>query len=139
MHNQFWLLICDESGRSGLIELQPGVHTIGRSEDCAIRLGHLSVSRHHAEVVLRNGSLRIRDLQSLNGTCVNDAPVTHSELKAGDSVDIGRVRLEVLASAAQVECMGGDESLVCLPEGSSPGVLSSAEQPALRWPHNALK
>jgi len=49
-----------------------GVVTVGRSEDCAIRLPHPLVSRRHAEVARdEDGRFLIRDLGSRNGTVVN--------------------------------------------------------------------
>jgi transcriptional regulator with PAS, ATPase and Fis domain len=42
--------------------------TIGRAEDCDLRIDHASVSRHHAEVHVGDDEARIQDLGSSNGT-----------------------------------------------------------------------
>ncbi|HEY2515071.1 MAG TPA: FHA domain-containing protein, partial [Polyangiaceae bacterium] len=42
--------------------------TIGRAEDCDLRIDHASVSRHHAEVHVGEDEARIQDLGSSNGT-----------------------------------------------------------------------
>jgi DNA-binding CsgD family transcriptional regulator len=75
--------------------------TIGRSEECSIRLsGDPSVSREHA-VLERGDGWTVRDLQSSNGTYVNgnriDAPVS---LAFGDSFQVGKFVLTLLGSPA---------------------------------------
>ena len=50
-----------------------------------------SVSRRHARVEHRDGHLYVVDLDSTNGTFVNDGPepTTHSQLRQGDQLKIG--------------------------------------------------
>ncbi|MEL7237201.1 MAG: FHA domain-containing protein, partial [Chloroflexota bacterium] len=53
--------------------------TVGRATsnaDWEIALQDPSVSRPHAQLVLDNGSWRVKDLGSANGTLVNNRPVT---------------------------------------------------------------
>lgn len=50
---------------------------IGREDDCALRIMDRSVSRYHAELrVTEDGDLIVVDTGSLNGTQINDAPVS---------------------------------------------------------------
>jgi pSer/pThr/pTyr-binding forkhead associated (FHA) protein len=50
---------------------------IGREDDCALCIMDRSVSRHHAELrVTEDGDLIVVDTGSLNGTHINDAPVS---------------------------------------------------------------
>jgi hypothetical protein len=48
---------------------------IGRSKDCTITLPalaeHLDISRRHCLVQIEPSAVRVRDLGSLNGTCIN--------------------------------------------------------------------
>lgn len=46
--------------------------SIGRSDDCDIQLPDRSVSRHHCELIVDGGQAFVRDLQSRNGTLVNN-------------------------------------------------------------------
>lgn len=64
--------------------------TLGRDDDNDISLSHTMVSRRHAELRQRDGSLYIVDLQSMNGTYVNDVRI-HSEtiLRNGDVISLG--------------------------------------------------
>lgn len=67
-------------------------YTIGRAEDCDLRLRNRFVSRHHCELIVddRDHVVRVRDLGSQNGTFVNEGPVSDEcELKDGDTLVIG--------------------------------------------------
>ena len=67
-----------------------GKVTIGRSSSCKIRVKDFDVSRVHAEVILREGDkVMIRDLQSKNGTLVNNNVIEEVELQPGDEAKIG--------------------------------------------------
>ena len=45
---------------------------LGRNPDCQIVIPITSVSREHAAIVRRQGRYYIEDLQSRNGTFIND-------------------------------------------------------------------
>jgi len=69
---------------------------IGRAEDCQLRPGSPSVSRHHCVIVVEPGTVSIRDLGSSNGTHVNGQKVHGTRpLKAGDRLKIGPLEFEV--------------------------------------------
>ncbi|OLE31721.1 MAG: hypothetical protein AUG45_12175 [Ktedonobacter sp. 13_1_20CM_3_54_15] len=73
---------------------QTSVVTIGRAEGMSLTVGHSSISRRHAEIVYANGRYALRDLQSKNGTSVNDQRLdadTIVLLKQGDTVKFGDV------------------------------------------------
>jgi pSer/pThr/pTyr-binding forkhead associated (FHA) protein len=64
---------------------------IGRSGDNDVKFAHASVSRHHAEIFVdADGNVFVRDLNSSNGTFVNDVKIEGGkELKSGDVVRVG--------------------------------------------------
>ena len=67
---------------------------IGRDRTNPICLHDTEVSRRHAELVVqRNGTYRIRDVGSANGTLVNTKPVQEAQLQPGDHVQIGQTIL----------------------------------------------
>jgi diguanylate cyclase (GGDEF)-like protein len=70
---------------------------IGRGPDCDIRVADASVSRHHARVESEDGAYTVRDLQSTNGTFVNDQPASRSQLKDGDYLRVGNCIFRFLA------------------------------------------
>lgn len=67
--------------------------TIGRDPTSNLHLDHPTVSYNHAIITKQNGGIQIRDLQSTNGTFVNDARIHQSPLKSGDVVQIGPYKL----------------------------------------------
>ena len=66
---------------------------IGRSPDNDWVIDDLNVSRNHAEIIRNlDGSSEIIDLNSMNGTFVNDKQVSRSELAPGDILRIGIIQ-----------------------------------------------
>jgi pSer/pThr/pTyr-binding forkhead associated (FHA) protein len=72
--------------------------TIGRSPDNDLPVDNLAVSNHHARVYFEAGRLVVEDLDSLNGTFVNDLRVERATLHDGDSIWIGKHHIKVDAS-----------------------------------------
>jgi hypothetical protein len=68
---------------------------LGRHHGCDIRLTDLSVSRRHAQLRFRDGRWILQDLDSTNGTRVNGVRVGRCELRPGDAVEVGELRLLV--------------------------------------------
>ena len=87
------------SGRAH--ELNVDRTTIGRVEDNMFQIAETSVSSHHCEVLLRGSDVVIKDLNSTNGTFINDQPVTdESVLKPGQTLRLGTVELKLETGGA---------------------------------------
>jgi pSer/pThr/pTyr-binding forkhead associated (FHA) protein len=69
------------------------VTTVGRHPESDMFLDDITVSRRHAEITSDNGSFRITDMGSLNGTYVNKLRVEQADLSSGDEIQIGKFRL----------------------------------------------
>ena len=80
-------------------ELNVDCTTIGRVEDNLFQIADPSVSSHHCEVHLRGAEVFIRDLNSTNGTFINDAQITESVLKPGQKLRLGQVELKLETDA----------------------------------------
>ncbi len=87
-----WRLIADGSSLSGrnFNVLPHGPTIIGRSSQCDIVIPGSHLSRQHAELKVQKGSLLVKDLDSVNGTYLNDQPITTAVAHSGD-----RLRLDV--------------------------------------------
>ena len=71
-----------------------GEVVIGRSPECQIVLKDFGISRNHAKIVVdEDGSARILDLKSKNGTQVNGVPVVEAPLRDGDRILLGKFQL----------------------------------------------
>lgn len=68
---------------------------VGRTDENDLVINHRSISRNHAKVVrdTDTGRYTISDLQSSNGVRVNGQDYGKVELRRGDTVDLGHVRL----------------------------------------------
>jgi hypothetical protein len=75
--------------------LRPGKTAIGRREDNDIVLADGSVSSLHAWVIEDNGSYRIMNILSTNGSFVNNERITEAPLKEGDHIRFGGVELQL--------------------------------------------
>ena len=64
---------------------------VGRGNTCAVQLLNDSVSRRHAKIYFTGDAWIVEDLQSTNGSYLNDMPVTKSVLHDGDALKVGRV------------------------------------------------
>ncbi len=76
---------------------------LGRHPDNTGCIDDQGISRHHAHIVFKNGRCVVRDLGSSNGTYVNGQPADDTELRNGDTLQLGpRVAFRFsIASAAE--------------------------------------
>jgi len=69
--------------------------TIGRAPDNDLAVDNLAVSNYHAKVYYEAGRMVVEDLDSLNGTFVNDLRVERATLHDQDRVHIGKHTIKV--------------------------------------------
>jgi pSer/pThr/pTyr-binding forkhead associated (FHA) protein len=69
---------------------------IGRAEECQLRPNSDMISRRHCAILVEQGSVKVQDFNSKNGTFVNDEQVdSERELKNGDRLKVGPLEFEV--------------------------------------------
>ncbi|MGE5838405.1 MAG: FHA domain-containing protein [Deltaproteobacteria bacterium] len=86
--------------------------TMGRHEDNAIVIDNLAVSGYHAKIDKLGGEYILTDLQSTNGTFVNDRKVVSHKLSHGDNIVLGKhVILFVATEKEIIEEEGKDKKL----------------------------
>ncbi len=64
-----------EEGTRAVLEIEQAVISIGRAIDNDIRLAGPLSSRHHCRIELRGAKAWIVDLESANGTKLNDQSI----------------------------------------------------------------
>jgi hypothetical protein len=121
--------------------LSPGTSTIGREDGVDIFLEDLKVSRRHATVELVGGRIVLTDLRSTNGTWVNDERTAGPrELRDGDRVRIGQVRLRFFDPASAPTEPIGAPAFVILPQATARGDKTPARAlAALSGPTSAIR
>src|SRR3954464_4584362 len=98
--------------------IAPGQTLIaGRTAACDVQLDDPSVSRRHCSIsCTENGRLQVRDLESANGTFVNERAVKEGTARAGDLVRLGAALIEIrdpeAAERRTGETMMVDESTI---------------------------
>ncbi|WP_293001364.1 FhaA domain-containing protein [Mycobacterium sp.] len=87
------LQLDDGSGRT--YQLREGANVIGRGQDAQFRLPDTGVSRRHLEIRWDGHVALLSDLNSTNGTTVNNAPVQEWQLADGDVIRLGHSEIVV--------------------------------------------
>ena len=109
------------------VELKQGDMKIGRKPGCEIILDNLAVSGEHANIFTIGDDSFVQDLNSTNGTFINNKRVAKHHLRNGDMIGIGQHALLYLhESARPVEQADNDfaKTVVINP-------ASAAKQPAV--------
>jgi FHA domain len=82
------------------IQLDKETITLGRKDDNDIPIDNLAVSGHHAKILTILNDSFVEDLNSTNGTYVNDALIKKHALKHGDVIKIGKHELKYINETA---------------------------------------
>lgn len=100
--------------KGGLFTISVDSFVIGRETAANLCIADASVSRRHSIIEKESDSYVITDLDSLNGTFVNDVPVKSRKLEHGDRVRIGESQFLFLVQEGNVS---SKSSKVKLDEG----------------------
>jgi serine/threonine protein kinase len=79
-------LVAEETGKE--VRLTRPVTLMGRGTDCGLVVRASDVSKHHCQVVVESGQVVVEDLDSANGTFVNDKQVRRARLRDGDELRV---------------------------------------------------
>ncbi len=83
------LTLFKKNGSRKTFSLRSDTTIIGRDDDCDLRIPLKDVSRRHCQVSRNNESLKIRDLDSRNGTFINGKRINdETTARAGDYITI---------------------------------------------------
>lgn len=79
------------------------VTRVGKKNDNDIVINDKTVSRNHMEIEATSDSYLLRDLNSTNGTFINDMKVKEAFLSPGDIITIGNTKIEYQAYNEKVQ------------------------------------
>ena len=85
--------------------------TIGREDDNTIVIPNLAVSGYHARIDKAGSEFIITDLQSTNGTFLNNKKVVSQKLAHGDNILIGKHIILFVASEKKVKAGGTPDKM----------------------------
>lgn len=100
-HQQQAVSLLLQDGSSRTYHVHEGSNILGRSNDADLRLPDTGVSRQHAEITWDGNDAVLVDLQSTNGTTVNDNPIDNWLLADGDVITMGHSNIEVRINQSQ--------------------------------------
>src|SRR5688572_5049805 len=92
-----WKLILDDGSNAvKILPVNRDVLLIGRALTTDIPLDDAHISRHHARLTRQEEQLIVEDLQTVNGTLVNDQSLTKPQaLQPGDVISLGPFTIRV--------------------------------------------
>jgi pSer/pThr/pTyr-binding forkhead associated (FHA) protein len=123
------LVMFKDSGDRRDFTLSSPVTTIGRKDDCDIRIPLVEVSRHHAQLTIEDSALVLKDLDSANGTFVNNRRVKEHTLAPGDHLIVGPVVFTVQVDGVPEQIRAVKTKLRRIPaaSGAKPSAAESAK------------
>src|SRR5207245_5422923 len=87
------------------IDLVPGrTIVVGRAVTSDVPIYDPTISRKHAELILTDGGVKVKDAGSSNGTFLNGARVTEALASENDVITFGKVEFRVKEVSAQEPC-----------------------------------
>ena len=86
--------------------------SIGRDATNTIQIAQKAVSRKHAKIVVKDGQYCLVDLDSSNGTFVNNKPVKHTVLNHRDKIFIGKRSFIFMVASEQSNDLPIDPSSI---------------------------
>ena len=84
------------------VELAGPKAGVGRADGNELQILHGSVSSRHAELVLEGQEYKVCDLDSTNGTRVNDEKISEAQLQDRDRVQFGQIPFRYEGNVARV-------------------------------------
>ena len=125
------LLLQDGSSRTYLVH--EGSNILGRSNDSDFRLPDTGVSRQHAEITWDGEVAVLVDLQSTNGTTVNDEPVDNWLLADGDVITVGHSNIEVRIVEGREAAAPAAQAQGEIPPSQAPYYQSASSHPGTEY------
>jgi hypothetical protein len=98
------------------IPLDKETITLGRKDDNDIHIDNLAVSSHHAKILTILNDSFVEDMNSTNGTYVNENLVKKHALKHGDVIKIGKHELKYINEAAGVISDQFEKTMILRPD-----------------------
>lgn len=126
-------------------QLDKASYSIGRDPVCDIILDQGYPSRMHAQIIIKDGRLLIDDLNSTNGTFINNQRITKAtQIRPGDSIKFSTCEFTLLSdelnneTVIQKKVPSSDDSFIVVEETADPDetALQQGYPLPFGWPVN---
>lgn len=125
------LLLLKKDGSFKTVSMPSSVTVLGRRKDCDLRIPLDSISRRHCRLTNQKDILKIRDLNSRNGTFLNGQMVEETNVSPGDKLSLGPItfvfQLNGKPDKFEVVDSGADDTKSQVPEVEIDDLLSDDE------------
>jgi ribosome-associated protein YbcJ (S4-like RNA binding protein) len=116
------------------IDLKQGDMKVGRKPGCEIVLDNLAVSGEHANIFTIGDDSFIQDLNSTNGTFINNKRVAKHHLRNGDTIGIGQHSLVYLHESTHASPGNADDFAKTVVISPAPPSVAPAAKPEAAAP-----
>ncbi len=91
-----WLVVLNGAQKGDDFRLREGKNTLGTARDVEVALRDPTVSQKHASIHYKDGEFLLTDLDSTNGTFVNDGQqgISRVQLRDSDTIRVGETSLK---------------------------------------------
>lgn len=97
------LVVLNGPNKGKKIDLSKAKVEIGKRETNNLVIEDKTVSRNHVEIAQTQDSFVLKDLDSTNGTFINDLRVKEAYLSPGDVIRVGNTQIEFIAFDEKVQ------------------------------------
>lgn len=89
-----------------------GVTSVGRNADCDIVILDGLLSRHHARLTIDAGRLLVEDLNSANGTYINQIRIDKSYASPGDDITFDKITFKLQGPSPTATAIGEEDHTI---------------------------
>ncbi|MDE2291110.1 MAG: FHA domain-containing protein [Elusimicrobia bacterium] len=112
------------------IALDKPALTVGRKPDNDVVIDNPAISGHHCKIVLKGDTYYVEDLESTNGTFVNEKRIVKSGLHDKDVIGVAKHALVFVDDRAPAEEDSSDKTMVLSPDKQEAALKASAASAA---------
>ncbi len=130
------ILIQCEGFENSILDLEPGVYTLGSAPDNSIQLPLPGVEEFHGELeITEDDRVLVRDAGSMSGMMINGEPITESVLTSSHPLCLGEAMISYQPSAASApDAPSPAQSYLQTEETDEPATWWAALPGALAYP-----
>jgi predicted component of type VI protein secretion system len=139
------LVVASGAHEGRVIPLTGPQFLIGRDQQCHLRPASQAISKLHCGVILRDGTVYVKDFGSTNGTLVNDALIQNTEVAVenGATLRVGpldfRVQIEIPAAKRDGTPLPSASSAALAAVKAADAAAAAAKAPARDTTPNPAK
>ncbi len=122
-----WKLVAQGDWLKGQSFTLKRFNVLGRDKGCDITIPGTHLSRRHAELAIQGDKLLIKDLESANGTYINEERVTEASVMPGDVLRFDVLEFRVDGPPAKTPAQ-----LKVKPAGQQSTGVSDSNQPTFK-------